>query len=372
MRSFAKQIVPLLIVAFALGGCDYIPFLKKDEYKSAQQTKPLEVPPDLTSPGEGERNVAGQAQSTTTFSEFSKDKSPQAGTSNVLPVFDERMRIEREGSQRWLVVPASPEKVWPMVRQFWLDNGFELKTEMPEAGVMETDWSEHRERVPEGGIRGLINKVITTVTATSQRDKFRTRLERGNDPGTTEIFISHRGMVEVFENEYQDHTIWQPSPPDPQLEAEMLSRLMVRFGTEEAQAKALATAAPATTRASLSKRSDGSGLLSLNDSFDRAWRRVGLALDRVGFTVEDRDRSQGLYFVRYADPEATEYHKKGWLDKLAFWKSDEKKIPKNETYRIIVRGEGEESQVNVLNKDGMPEQSETANRILTLLYEQLK
>jgi outer membrane protein assembly factor BamC len=371
MRSFASQIVLLLMATLALGGCDSIPFLKKDDYKSAQQTKPLDVPPDLTTPGES-GNAEAQAQGSATFSAFSKEKTPQAGATNVLPVFDERLRIEREGTQRWLVVPATPEKVWPVVRQFWLDKGYTLKTELPEAGVMETDWEEHRERVPEGGIRGLINKVVTTITATSQRDKYRTRLERGNDPDTTEVFISHRGMVEVFENEYQDHTIWQPSPPDPQLEGEMLSKLMVRFGTEEAQAKAAATATPATARASLSRRPDGSGSLSINDGFDRAWRRVGLALDRVGFTVEDRDRSQGLYFVRYADPEANEYHKKGWLDKLAFWKTDEKKIPKNESYRIMVKGEGEESQINVLNKDGLPEHSETGNRILTLLYEQLK
>lgn len=372
MRRFAKQVVVILVVALASGGCDSIPFFGKDAYKSAKEGPPLEVPPDLTSPGDSERNAEAQSQGSTTFSDFSKGKGPQAGTSNVLPVFDERLRIEREGSQRWLVVPAKPEAVWPVVRQFWLDNGFVLKTEMPEAGVMETDWEEHRERVPEGGIRGLLNKVITMVSSTSQRDKYRTRLERTGDPDTTDIFISHRGMVEVFENEYQDHTIWQPSPPDPQLEAEMLSRLMVRFGTDEEKAKALAADAPVTARASLSKQPDGSGSLSLKDSFDRAWRRVGLALDRVGFTVEDRDRSQGLYYVRYADPDAAEYHKKGWLDKLVFWKSDEKKIPKNESYRIAVRSEGEESQVNVFNKDGVPEKSETANRILTLLYEQLK
>lgn len=372
MRSFAKQVVVLLVVALALGGCNSIPFFKKDAYKSAQEIAPLDVPPDLTSPGESERNAETQAQGSTTFSDFSKGKAQRAGTSNVLPVFDDRLRIERDGSQRWLVIPGKPEVVWPVVRQFWLDNGYLLKTEMPEAGVMETDWAEHRERVPEGGIRGLLNKVINTVRSTSLRDKFRTRLERGNDPDTTEIYISHRGMVEVFDTEGKDHTVWQPSPPAPELEAEMLSRLMVRFGSAEAQAKSQSAAAPVITRASLSKRSDGSGSLSLNDSFDRAWRRVGLALDRVGFTVEDRDRSQGLYFVRYADPEATEYYKKGWLDKLAFWKSDAKKLPKNERYRIVVQGEGEASQVNVFNKDGKPEQSETANRILALLYEQLK
>ncbi|HUL41615.1 MAG TPA: outer membrane protein assembly factor BamC [Burkholderiales bacterium] len=374
MRRIAKHVLPMLVVALALGACDSIPFLKKDEYKSAKQGKPLDVPPDLTTPGENERNAEGQAQNITTFSEFSKEKTPQAGVeeAKVLPVFDKKLRVERDGNQRWLVVPESPDKVWPVVKQFWLDNGYELKTEMPEAGVMETDWAEYRVKVPEGGIRGLINKVLTTVTSTSQRNKFRTRLERGNDPNTTEIFISHYSMAEVYENEYEDHTIWQPSPPDPQLDAEMLSRLMVRFGTKEEQAKELVEAAPATNRASLSKMSDGTGSLSINDGFDHAWRRVGLALDRVGFAVEDRDRSQGVYFVSYADPEASDYHKKGWLDKLAFWKSDEKKNPKSKSYRILVRSEGDQSRVNVLDSDGLPDSSDTANRILTLLYEQLK
>ena len=361
----------LLSVVFVLNGCQIL--FGKDRYKSAQEVKPLEMPPDLTSPGKDERNVETRAQGSATFSDFSRGQATQAapGSANVLPAFDV-LRVDRAGGQRWLVVPAKPETVWPVVRQFWLDNGFVLKTEMPEAGVMETDWAEHRERVPEEGIRGLLNKVLSTIRSTSQRDKFRTRLERGAEPDTTEIYISHRGMVEVYDTEGKDHTIWQPKD-DPEFEAEMLSRLMVRFGSDEAQAKAqIAGAAPELVRATFTKRPDGSGALSLNDSFDRAWRRIGLALDRVGFTVEDRDRSQGLYFVRYADPEVTDKQKKGWLDKLAFWKSDEKKLPKNERYRIVVQDEGEQSRVNVLNKDGQPEKSETAIRILTLLYEQLK
>ncbi|HSS46321.1 MAG TPA: outer membrane protein assembly factor BamC [Burkholderiales bacterium] len=374
MTRNLRRVAVILVAALALGGCESLPFFgKKDAYKSAQEVRPLEMPPDLTSPGKDERNVETSAQGSATFSDFSKSKTTQVapGSANVLTTFD-TLRIEREGGQRWLVVPAKPETVWPVVRQFWLDNGFVLKTEMPEVGIIETDWAEHRERVPEGGIRGLLNKVINTVRSTSQRDKFRTRLERGVESDTTEIYISHRGMVEVFDNEAKDHTVWQPKD-DPEFEAEMLSRLMVRFGSQEAQAKTqIAESAPELVRATFTKRPDGSGALSLNDSFDRAWRRIGLALDRVGFTVEDRDRSQGLYFVRYADPEVTDKQKKGWLDKLVFWKSDEKKIPKNERYRIVVQEAGEQSRVNVLNKDGQPEKSETATRILTLLYEQLR
>jgi outer membrane protein assembly factor BamC len=376
--SILKLAVLMLAAAMTLSGCDSIPILgKKDSYKSAQEVKPLDVPPDLTTPGASDRNVETNAQGSATFSDFSKGQAAQVapGTVNVLPAFD-KLRVERAGGQRWLVVSAKPEAVWPVIRQFWLDNGYTLKTERPEIGMMETDWAEHRERVPEEGIRGVLNKMISTVRSTPQRDKFRTRLEHGSEPDTTEIYISHRGMVEIFDSEGQDHTVWQPKD-DPEFEAEMLSRLMVRFGNQEAQAKtqiaAVGSVPASTTQAVLGKKPDGSDALSLNDSFDRAWRRVGLALDRVGFTVEDRDRSQGLYFVRYADPEIDgKGKKKGILDKLAFWKSDDKKIPKNERYRIVVQGAGAASEVSVLNKEGQPEKSETATRILTLLYEQLR
>lgn len=151
----------------------------------------------------------------------------------------------------------------------------------------------------------------------------------------------------------------------------MLGRLMARFGVDEAQAKTqVASAPPAPPRATLSRADDGA-MLALNEQFDRAWRRVGLALDRVGFTVEDRDRAKGLYYVRYIDPQAGTSADQGFLSKLKFWSSEKPKP--NEQFRIQVKdGTGAVCQVNVLNKDGVKEQSDTAGRILALLYEQLK
>jgi len=111
----------------------------------------------------------------------------------------------------------------------------------------------------------------------------------------------------------------------------------------------------------------------VNDGFDRAWRRVGLALDRVGFTVEDRDRSKGLFFVRYIDPEVDvkSGDKGGFLDKLTFWKPAPKSSQPQ--YRIQVSDAGASmSQVLVQDSKGGPESSATGKKILGLLYEQLK
>ncbi len=351
----------------------------KVDYKSAGRLPSLEVPPDLTRPTTDDRfvvpdiNPKGQA----TFSAYSKERSgvPDPSRARVLPALD-NARIERSGSQRWLLVKSEPDAVWNVVKDFWQESGFLVNTENPEAGVMETDWAENRAKIPEGGIRGFLGKVIDSAYSTGERDKFRTRLERGTEPGTTEIYVSHRGMEEVYISSNSDNlqTKWQPRPPNPEIEAEMLRRLMSRFGVEQERAKVELAVAKAPARASLVKGQDGSGTLSVDDQFDRAWRRVGLALDRVGFTVEDRDRSKGTYFVRYVDPDADNKtaQPKGFLSRLNPFNFGSSKKPSAEQFRIQVKDADRVSQVTVLNKDGNQEKSDTANRILSLLYEQLK
>jgi len=354
---------------------------KKIEYKSAGKLPPLEIPPDLTRPSADDRFTVPDInpKGTATFSDYSKDRQgrPQvsSSTASVLPEGGSDARVERSGTQRWLVVKGDPARVWPVVKEFWQETGFIVNVEVPEAGVMETDWAENRAKIDDGFIRRTLGRVLDTFYSTGERDKFRTRLERGA-AGTTEIYVSHRGMEEVYTSSAKDSTRWQPRKADPELEAEMLRRLMVRFGVQEARAKQQVASAAEAPKASLAKQSSG-GKLMLNEQFDRAWRRVGLALDRVGFTVEDRDRSKGLYFVRYIDPETdvkTTEEKPGFFGRmvsgLKFWGNSSAK--KNEQYQIAVRDIDSGAEVNVLTKDGRPEASATANRILTLLYDQLK
>lgn len=369
------------LLAVALAGCGgNLLESKRIDYKTTGQVKTpsLEVPPDLTQPSRDDRFAVPESggRGAATFSAYSAERSPQAQArqqSAVLPEVD-KTRIERSGNQRWLVVAGTPDKVWDTVREFWQETGFLIKIELPEAGVMETDWAENRAKVPQDILRNLLGKVLDSLYSTAERDKFRTRLEPGTEPGTTDIFISHRGLYETFVTEGKDQTRWQPRPADPELEAEMLRRLMVRFGTDEKRAAAALASAQTKPleKARLSRGNDGAGSLELQESFDRAWRRVGLALDRVGFTVEDRDRTKGLYFVRYVDPEADNQKKSdGILSKLAFWK-DEGPINPQTQYRVQVQAEGNVSTVRLVTGEGGTEQSETARKILTLLYDQLR
>lgn len=375
-----SRLAAILLIGL-LAGCsgNILPESKKIEYKSAGKLPPLEIPPDLTQQTRDERYAVpdvSASKGTATYSAYSSERSGQARTTtaqDVLPNVDS-MRIERSGTQRWLVVSGSSEKLWPAVKEFWQELGFLVNVEIPEAGIMETDWAENRAKLPQDFIRNTLGKVIDSLYSTAERDKFRTRLEKGAESDKVEIYISHRGMYEIYTNEGKTETRWQPRPADPELEAEMLQRLMVRLGADETRAKTMVAAAPRVERAKLSRATDGAGALSLEEPFDRAWRRVGLALDRVGFTVEDRDRSQGLYFVRYVDPDADNKKKSddGMLSKLMFWKGSAGEKPNQAQYRIHVTAKGELSTVQVLTREGGIDKSDTSKRILGLLYEQLK
>jgi outer membrane protein assembly factor BamC len=351
------------------------------DYKSASKapTKTLEVPPNLTQLQRDNRYALPATNNgTATASDYNQQQGARTMTSAsmVAPKSISDMRIERDGHQRWLVVRQTPEALWPEIKDFWQDMGFLINVETPEAGVMETDWAENRLKVPQGIVRSSLGKLLDSAYDTGERDKFRTRLERGAD-GYTEIYISHRGATEVVTGggagSGKESTTWTSRPSDPDLEAQMLARLMTRLGSEEAKAKAAVNSAGINQpRARLVKGPDGS-YVEADEGFDRAWRRVGLALDRVGFTVEDRDRSQGLYFVRYIDQDQDAKNKadQGFLSRLFSFGSDDK-AKTAQRYRISVKDSGSSSRIVVLNGEGHPDTSPVADKILALLNDQLK
>jgi outer membrane protein assembly factor BamC len=339
----------------------------KIDYKKSRAIDTLEVPPELSSTtiNEAPDNLdAARA----TLSDFGTTQ-PVRESAGVLPTSAD-IRLERDGDQQWLVVKGTPEQVWPRVREFWLQEGFLLRLEDPRLGILETDWSENRADIPQGPIRKLVGKALDSVYSAATRDKYRVRLERGPGGDVTEIYLTHRGVEEVIKGGAVDTaSTWQPRPSDPELEAEMLKRMLVFLGVQEQKAQTmLAEDTQTQVRAELVADSGGA-LLIIKEDYSRAWRRTGVALDRVGFTVQDRDRSGGTYYVKYNDP-LGEQDSKGILDKLTFWSSDDDKG--GDEYRIELQAEGPDTHVIVRNSKGERDTSTTAKRILTLLEEQLR
>jgi outer membrane protein assembly factor BamC len=418
--NYKVKLIATTLALTLLSACDSIPFIDNtSDYKGAGRSRPLEVPPDLTAVRSSDAySVPGGS---TTYNTYNQAQDGQeAGVEKVLPNSD-GVRMEKAGAQRWLVVNAPAEKIWPVVREFWIDQGFAVRVENADTGVMETEWIEAdaiKAKEEKKNIGEKFDKWLDKLSGFADRRKFRTRLERGEKEGSTEIYMTHRTVNSVPDNgknEIQtqlgkidtgyradgDKGNKTEEENAAELDAELLRRLMVKLGVTEKRAQEIAANPVSEKRAEVLKEADSSVTLKLNDPFDRGWRRVGLALDRVGFVTEDKDRSSGLYYVRYADVDIEDgpKKKKGFLSSLKFWGDDEPEVenkskPKDEKtivdklqfwkgdggktdpakqYRIkVAETENGGTVVNVVEKDNKNNRSTTANRIIALLYDQLK
>lgn len=348
-----------------LSACTTIIEGDKVDYKTegAKKVNPLDVPPDLTQLSRDTRYAV--PGSSVSASSMANNKGPSVAT--VAPKQVNDVRIEREGPQRWLVVDRPAEMVWPIVQAFWKENGFTYTLEQEQLGLLETDWAENRAKIPQDLIRRSIGKLFDGLYSTGERDKFRTRIER-NNKGGVDIFISHRGMIEEYQDQTKTRTIWQPRASDPQLEAEFLSRLMIKLGVSKESAQvATAPTGSQTTEKLSTQIENGITTLVLSESFDVAWRRVGLALDRTGFTLEDRDRSKGTYFVRFVN---TSKQDKGFFSGL-FSKESAPTGPLK--YRVVITAAGAgKSNIQVHNNDGQAENSPNTQRIIKLISDELR
>lgn len=421
-RFNANRIALAFLLAITLSACDSIPFIDNTpDYKGASRSRPLEVPPDLTSISSSDTYAVPGG--TTTYSSYSQEQAAEGEVGEKILPKPDNVRMVRAGAQRWLVVDAPPEKIWPVVREFWSDMGFAIVTENAQTGVIETEWLDPSELDAEekkGNYLDRFEGFLDRLSGLNDRQKFRTRLDRGVEPKTTEIYMSHRtlsstpddgknrvqtalGEIETGYRLDNGKVVTQNERAVAEdIDAELLRRLMVRLGIAERQSHEIIAKVSNEQHAVLKKETDGTLNLTVNDPFDRAWRRVGLALDRIGFVVEDRDRSQGLFYVRYFDiaddktqenkglfdklkfwgdddkekevrrPVAKKESDEGLIDKLKFWDAGEKGKKEALLYLVKVEDAGEGSRVLITYPDGKRDRSSTADRIINLLYAQLK
>lgn len=361
-----KRTATVLALATLLSACSVLQEDKID-YKSAAKAPSLEVPPDLTQLRKDSRYAIESTSATASGFQNAGSRVVDAGTAaNVLgPV-----RMERQGNQRWLVASLPADKVWEPLREFWTSNGFVLVTDAADVGIMETEWAENRAKLPQDFIRKTLGKVLDSFYSTGERDKFRTRVER-NAQGGVDIFITHRGMIENYADAQKDRTIWQPRPSDPELEIEFMRRLMVKLGTSPETAKTSSAAVNSPDTGSQVSKLNGQPVIVLQDNLDRAWRRTGVALDRSGFTVEDRDRTAGVYFVRYVAA-GNSSEPTGFLGRLFGNKKDTPSTLTKYQISLVAAGENQ-STLRVLNASGQPESStQDAERILKLIAAELR
>ncbi len=383
----------LALGTVVLAGCSALTTDTTPSYVTgAAQTRPLEVPPDLTQLARDNRTLApggviSASQASPTSQAGPGPRAPVVSGQAVAVQSQGPVQVKRIGQHRWLVVAQAPEQVWPQVKTFWEENGFTLKTADATAGVMETEWNENRAKISGEIARNTLARALGRLFDSGERDQFRTRLEPVD--GGTEVFITHRGLVEAYNSNERVNTDWRVRPNDPSLEAEFLARLMVKLGGPVA-APTTTTAAAGTDAVEGARQAVAQaperpaqarllpGLpapaLELDEAFDRAWRRVGLALDRGGFSVEDRDRAGGIYYVRYIDPKLAGQEEPGFWSRLF---SGGEAAPLGPVrYRVsLAAGTGAAAQktvISVLTSAGANDSGEDGQRIAERLVEELR
>ena len=390
-KRLAYAALTTTLIAASLGACsskDSLVENDKAQYKAkAKQNTALDVPPDLTQlQKDGKVNTGvvsaaalAQQQSTKTASTATTSAGTRSGVAAPATVAVNTVdiaSIERAGNQRWIKTTLQPEEVWPQLRSFWQEQGLALAKDTPNIGIMETDWAENRAKLPSSGLRSLLGSFGTFADgmfSTGQKDMYRSRLER--TATGTEVYITHRGLVEVYTSDRKDTTTWQASPANPELEAEMLSRFMVKLGGRDdmpktATASAAGASAPATPGSTAVAVSTSTATsLTIEETFDRSWRRVGIGLEHAGFTVEDRDRSRGTYYVRYVDPASVGKEYPGMFAKM-FKKDTPDAIAQR--YQVLVKAEGKTTTISVQDSKGVAETGDAAKRIIALLTTELK
>ncbi len=400
----------LTSLAGGLTGCaSETPITTKLDYRTVTVHGPvIEIPPDLTQLNNDPRyqplmSTGGEA---VTISANGTAKAVGVAASGPITITDtgsartsaslsrSGVRVERSGSHRWLVSPRPPEDIWPALRSFWQEAGFKLSMDRPDLGVMDTDWAENRAKLPQDFLRrAVLSKIAEDSYDTGERDRYHTRIERLAGGAGTEIYISHRGMVDIGAGAGAKR--FQPRQTDPGLEAEMLSRLMLRLANLDAissqpgsagaalSSQASAAVRDATLAPARAKVLPGlpAASMQIDEAPDRAWRRLGLTLDRSGFTVEDRDRSQGIYDVRYVDPKLAGKDEPGLLSRLF---TDAKTQGYDGTrYRLVLKGDSGSGSgststtptvtvVSILDAQGVPQNDDNARNIITMLVNDMR
>lgn len=370
-----------LLLSITLAGCSSGGGFFSDserEYRTQRETvEDLEVPPDLTRSAIQDAMVVPDTGSAS-YAEYAKrdkgESTTNAANRVVLPEFS-NISIHRDGDQRWLVIKGEPQQIWPKVVEFWRKNGLLLVEQDPAIGVMKTDWLESRADIKQGTITEFFRKSLGSIYSSATRDQFRVRLEPGEEPGTTELYLTHRGMEEKLVENVSgdaDTTYWTPRPNDPGIEAAMLRSLMIDLGVTEEQADSLLAKEEQQQHRSRLVQNSQLSELYIKEGFARAWRLTGVALDRIGFAVEDRDRSAGIYYVRYNQLADDKEKEGGFFSKLAFWRDDDSQIDDKAQYQVKLNELDDETKVIVRDQAGETDNSKTARRILSMIHEQIR
>lgn len=356
------RVVAVITVLMSLIACSSAPEWKGnyDSDIKDKRNSNLEVPPELSEPDLNKNfdlpNIATEG------STYSAYNNLELGTqSKVAAAAPKGVKVIRDGATQWLEINMTADKLWPKLKLFFAEVGFEVKREDKALGVMETNFLENRLALPTN----WFSKILNRISSTGLRDKYRARIEKTQNPQVSRVFITHQGLKEFATDTAQDATFklwWEARPSDPELEAEMYQRFLIFNDISKEDSIKLVNQVAAKERTRLIDK-DETKVLEVGEGFSRTWRRVGIALDRIGLFVEDRNRSTGLYYLRITDDFRVKVQEdKSWLSSL--FSSDENTKLK-ERYLLSVSEEGAVTVISLYEPSGAKADAQFVKQLLS-------
>jgi outer membrane protein assembly factor BamC len=357
---FKNYLIFILLIGFL--GCstteEFFDDITAPDYVNSSRSKSLEIPPDLSELEEDTSyKVPGEAASYKDYMAREKLLAEGQKNPNAKRVVEnpEGMKIIKSGNLRWLVVEEKPDLIWPHVKGFWEDLGFRVTIANKRTGIIETEWMDTDDiKLDQNrGALSTFDKWLDSLSGFADKRKFRTRVEY-DELGNTEIYISQRSAeaaadqhLRILEDRkaYNASTVYkieeykddnkvgkkidiseQREKADYEIDSELLTRLMIKLGATDLYAKEKIKNPEVIVKSEIFDTKEDV-YIKMNDPYDRSWRRLGLALDLIGFVTEDKNRSEGIYFVRFNEidiPQDNNKEEEGLIDSLIFWDHDKK------------------------------------------------
>ncbi|WP_250459607.1 outer membrane protein assembly factor BamC [Microbulbifer litoralis] len=286
------------IAAMALTGCGMFGNEgyfrdRSDDYQLASSLPPLQMPEGVTEKHQEElyeipQVGAGELER----GEFEVPR-PQALSVNIGA---DRVKIQKLGNRRWVLVSQPPEEVWPQLHYFLRTSGLQLASSDASAGIMETTWLQFKES-PE------------------TKDRYRLRVESGVQPDTTEIHVRHLSVS--AETPADAGVDWPQRSTSPEREGWMIDEMSTALAAESTGAAASLQAQAiggGSVKVQLQEPAGKEPFIAMDLTMDRAWATVAHALNVGAYRLHREDDQIGLFYVTYdEDRELTEEDDGGWF-----------------------------------------------------------
>jgi outer membrane protein assembly factor BamC len=175
------------------------------------------------------------------------------------------VQLRRLGELMWIYVETLPSTSWPISKSFWDTSSYEVIQSNPITGVIDIAFDE------------------TTY--------LKMKIEHGIKEASTEIFLA---QINIESDEITSN---------PELIQAELSNLVNYFAESVDQFSGTSLAAQNLNEIKKAKTFlvDGQTVIELDLNFDRAWSSVSKAMDASNIDTNDKDRSNGIFYVSYAE-----------------------------------------------------------------------